>query len=261
LRLKSKIEEQNSHVKKASRIVGVIEFEDGDPQGRAEYVGQILRDGSLVAGEEFADGVGCMNWVDGTLYAGEFESDQVHGVGEETYEDGSYYLGQFENGTRHGRGVYRSSTVQYRGWWENGEKHGLGILTSLATNVHVLGKFVNDEFERRVDDVEAEKLLKEQTLQKCQDAREVATMAKSIAPTIFARTSEFQNEMLFRQGLNAYLYAAFFGPLLIREDSVSPLREGPNQAEATEPSNACSQDSSLTEETLEFCFVVLFLVF
>ena len=40
LRLKSKIEEQNSHVKKASRIVGVIEFEDGDPQGRAEYVGR-----------------------------------------------------------------------------------------------------------------------------------------------------------------------------------------------------------------------------
>lgn len=40
-------------------------------------------------------GKGQMNWLDGRVYNGQWDRNQIHGYGEFKYEDGSIYKGNF----------------------------------------------------------------------------------------------------------------------------------------------------------------------
>ena len=105
--LKQDVQALSKHVKSAARVIGWLEYDHDDPQGRLEYVGQLVRQtGAQGVDDSIEDGLGCMTWADGATYAGEFRDGCLDGFGHETYTDGSTYKGQFARDSRHGLGVY-----------------------------------------------------------------------------------------------------------------------------------------------------------
>ena len=220
--IKDKLRDMASHVRAQSRTIGWLEFELGDEQGRLEYVGQLLREDHHEEGDGVEDGLGVMNWVDGSSYAGEFEYGHVQGIGIETYSDGSTYKGQFEKGHRHGIGVYSTPTAdQYSGGWQDGERHGLGFYTlaSCGHGMSVLGSFCNGELERRVYDPAIGRSLKQSIKSVLCDARDAGHLASSLAPKIQTRATEMFDAMFARHQIEAYFYAALCGPLLCDADN------------------------------------------
>ena len=71
------------------------------------------------------DGLGCMQWRDGSNFAGEFRQGQLDGLGEESYADGSYYRGEFRRDMRDGLGEFCNAAgeQQWDGVWQNGETY------------------------------------------------------------------------------------------------------------------------------------------
>jgi hypothetical protein len=97
-------------------------------------------------------GYGIQTWASGSVYEGNFESDQLHGRGifrwaqlGDVYEgewshdirhgqgiqifcDGSKYHGKWHRGAMEGRGVFESTDgSMYEGKFRAGEKHGIGL--------------------------------------------------------------------------------------------------------------------------------------
>ena len=61
LRLKDEMHELMKHVTSYARVIGWLEFEHDDAQGRLEYIGQLIReDDDGTDGAE--DGLGHMTW-------------------------------------------------------------------------------------------------------------------------------------------------------------------------------------------------------
>jgi hypothetical protein len=73
--------ELSDHVKRAAHVIGWLDFEADDPHGRFEYVGQLLREEDGDEDDVVEDGLGCMTWLDGTNYAGEFRNGHLCGFG------------------------------------------------------------------------------------------------------------------------------------------------------------------------------------
>ena len=73
--------ELSDHVKRAAHVIGWLDFEADDPHGRFEYVGQLLREEDGDEDDVVEDGLGCMTWLDGTNYAGEFQNGHLCGFG------------------------------------------------------------------------------------------------------------------------------------------------------------------------------------
>ena len=192
--LKQEIQALSQHVKSAARIIGWFEYERDDPQGRLEYVGQLVRRiGDADADDHVEDGMGCMTWTDGATYAGEFRDGLLDGFGHETYADGTTYKGQFEKDNRHGLGVLSTpSGDRYSGQWEHGERHGLGFCTLASRGHHlpVLCSFVTGELERKVvDDRKAETLQTEiqETINDAMGTAYSAAQIQAITWTVWQR--------------------------------------------------------------------------
>ena len=60
-------------------------------------------------------------------YKGDVENRKPNGLGIMNFPDGSKYVGEWKNGKKHGQGTEtESSGRKYVGEWENGEWHGQG---------------------------------------------------------------------------------------------------------------------------------------
>jgi len=116
------------HAEKMPTRRGWVEFAEGDPHNRDEFVGELKKDSE--------HGLGVMSWVDGVKYRGEFQDGLTHGYGHEMYVDMSSYKGQFHRNFRHGLGVYVSPLGEhFGGCWVLGERHGRGVVTANSKTV------------------------------------------------------------------------------------------------------------------------------
>ena len=245
--LKSRLREWDAHAKEQLRGTAWIDFDDDDQNGRVEYVGHVIKAPDLDV--EVEDGLGCMAWVDGTTYSGEFSNGNVEGIGSETYLDGSTYQGQFEKGTRHGLGVLRSTTGEsYSGEWVNGERHGFGILNipnhdsmALDSRFHdsrfqdsynlesndfsVFFKFSEGDMEDEVDNTVEQEKLARQIQDLVQDAQHILAMANTLAAQIRDKISQTHHKALTEQDMHTYFFAALTGPTLDNLESSGLLED------------------------------------
>jgi len=151
----------SERVDSAMRVVGWVEYDLDDAQGRFEYVGQMLPG---AGDEDVADGMGCMQWLDGCSFAGQLHRNLPHGCGEERFADGSLYIGEFSNGERNGHGVFQTNNQRWSGIWENGE-----MLSSSDQEA-------NERSRRQMADV-------------MRNASRVAALARALVPHIQGKTS------------------------------------------------------------------------
>eukprot|EP00040_Diaphanoeca_grandis_P002509 m.21967 g.21967 ORF g.21967 m.21967 type:complete len:279 (-) comp13630_c0_seq1:210-1046(-) len=85
--------------------------------------------GSFVNNEK--NGLGTMEWEDGSIYEGMWKDDVFNGQGQLNTKEG-VYEGAFVDGLRHGKGKMRWSNGQkYTGGWFNDEMHGKGTLREI----------------------------------------------------------------------------------------------------------------------------------
>jgi len=92
-------------------------------------------------------------------YEGECKKGLAHGKGIAVGIDN--YEGNFRKGLPHGKGKYTWSNGEYyEGDWKNGQRHGLGILyvSPGVKETALEGKWVNDEFIKKVSTVKPYKV-------------------------------------------------------------------------------------------------------
>ena len=72
-------------------------------------------------------GKGILTLVNGDIYKGDFENDEIEGNGEYLYENGDKYIGELKKGTRHGKGLFKFKNMGfYEGEWFDGFQEGYG---------------------------------------------------------------------------------------------------------------------------------------
>ena len=102
------------------------DFEMGIKHGR----GKLVLEGSVYVGEFENDemsGRGDMEWGDGKKYEGEWKGGMMHGDGVFTWPSGKVYRGRYEFGEKAGRGVMEwPNKRMYDGEWKGGKQHGTG---------------------------------------------------------------------------------------------------------------------------------------
>jgi hypothetical protein len=91
-------------------------------------------------------GYGVMNYVDGSLFEGEWNHGKTKS-GKMTFPDGVTYEGGFKNDLRHGKGVVTlaDKTVHYSGMWKDDVQHGFGIM--IFDESKYIGHFENGEIK------------------------------------------------------------------------------------------------------------------
>eukprot|EP00730_Choanoeca_flexa_P007185 TRINITY_DN12293_c1_g2_i4.p1 TRINITY_DN12293_c1_g2~~TRINITY_DN12293_c1_g2_i4.p1 ORF type:complete len:155 (+),score=29.47 TRINITY_DN12293_c1_g2_i4:61-525(+) len=95
-----------------------VKYDEGD-----KYRGMWNADGKR-------HGLGVLEFVDGSKYAGEFSAGMNSGYGVLTFLDKSQYSGQFVDGKYQGYGVFKKSDgMTYEGQFEDGKVTGAGLVT------------------------------------------------------------------------------------------------------------------------------------
>lgn len=74
-------------------------------------------------------GRGRYEWVDGKVYEGEWDKDEMHGSGVYILPEGRRYVGEFERGKKQGQGKMEEAEGVYVGSWKAGLKEGKGKFT------------------------------------------------------------------------------------------------------------------------------------
>ena len=74
-------------------------------------------------------GRGRYAWVDGKVYEGEWDKDEMHGSGVYVLPEGRKYVGEFVRGKKQGQGKMEESEGVYVGGWKAGLKEGKGKFT------------------------------------------------------------------------------------------------------------------------------------
>eukprot|EP00428_Durinskia_dybowskii_P015205 CAMPEP_0170227400 /NCGR_PEP_ID=MMETSP0116_2-20130129/13414_1 /TAXON_ID=400756 /ORGANISM="Durinskia baltica, Strain CSIRO CS-38" /LENGTH=374 /DNA_ID=CAMNT_0010478131 /DNA_START=62 /DNA_END=1186 /DNA_ORIENTATION=- len=97
-----------------------------------ERIQHRFRSGAFYDGEWLngnRDGIGRMEWLDGTEYVGEWERGRANGLGRLLHRDGDIYHGQWVNGRAHGLGSYdfQNGAATYRGEFRCDLRDGFGI--------------------------------------------------------------------------------------------------------------------------------------
>jgi len=108
------------------------------PKGKT-YVGQWKADKFKSTWE----GLGCINFPDGSKYQGVTKSGQFHGKGRMTHSNGDIYQGQWENGKAQGKGVFVDNLgTMYDGEWLNDQYHGQGCEQWNYNKIIYTGQFI-----------------------------------------------------------------------------------------------------------------------
>lgn len=131
-----------------------------------DFFGNIYK-GSIVDGMPHGNGI--MNYIDGTVYSGEwkngricgegklistngtyegeFENDTFHGIGTFTFPDGNIYYGQWDCGVATGMGkLTMADGTIYSGAFAEGKPNGRGV-EILPDGGKYIGEFINGEKE------------------------------------------------------------------------------------------------------------------
>ena len=78
-----------------------------------------------------ADGIGTMNYDDGSCYTGQWVKDCPHGRGCEILTNGRVYKGEFKNGHKEGPGsIMNKDGTEYRGKFQRNKLHGTCYVTT-----------------------------------------------------------------------------------------------------------------------------------
>lgn len=80
----------------------------------------------------------------GRGYNGELANGQRNGVGNLNWADGSKFEGQWANNLRHGNGKYEYGGKTFIGQYQQDLRHGRGCLTKKNGNI-IKGTWVNDK--------------------------------------------------------------------------------------------------------------------
>ena len=106
----------------------IEEFENLNGKYEVEFV-----DGSIYLGnwkDNKKDGKGTMTYDDGDVYEGDWKDDVKDGKGKMTYANGSVYEGDYNNGERHGKGKYTwANGDMYEGDYQDDKRNGNGKYT------------------------------------------------------------------------------------------------------------------------------------
>ena len=84
-----------------------------------------------------------MQFPDGSIYKGEFKTDQPNGDGSKVFPDGSTYTGKFLIGMFHGFGKFKQSSdkSEYEGTWKQNQMRGNGTKKTNDGNIEISGIF------------------------------------------------------------------------------------------------------------------------
>jgi len=94
--------------------IEICEFSSGN-----RYEGQMV--------DNLYQGHGVFSWVDGALYAGNWQQGKQHGRGTLIFADGRRYEGAWAHGLRHGQGAMNwVDGRKYFGQWVRGKQQGEG---------------------------------------------------------------------------------------------------------------------------------------
>lgn len=93
------------------------------------------------------EGLGHLEFSDGSKYIGNFHFDEIHGEGKFFYSDGSYYEGTFNVGTQSGLGKLFSpnNKLIYYGYWSNNTFHGFGKYYHDNGNIYYKGSWIHGQ--------------------------------------------------------------------------------------------------------------------
>lgn len=90
------------------------------------------QNGTIYSGEFSSNnphGTGTLISVDGTKYVGEWKKSLKEGEGKMIFTSGETYSGQFTANRFHGYGIYQyKNGNRYEGYWKGGKPHGEGTL-------------------------------------------------------------------------------------------------------------------------------------
>ena len=75
-------------------------------------------------------GIGIMNYPDGSKYEGEFYENSPHGKGKLTNKNGEIFAGDFKNGNKTSGSIHFKNGDVYEGQFENNKQNGKGFFTT-----------------------------------------------------------------------------------------------------------------------------------
>lgn len=80
--------------------------------------------------------------MDGTVYTGKKENDEIEGYGRVVYNNRDIFVGQLKKGNRDGNGICYFKS--YYGEWQNGKKTGTGVFSASDGSCY-FGEYRDDE--------------------------------------------------------------------------------------------------------------------
>lgn len=103
---------------------GIIFYHDNEERDRISYHGD-FKDGNI-------EGIGVLEWKNGSKYEGELKNDKRHGKGKIYMSNGSTYEGDWLDNLKHGRGIFIYSKLnekeRYDGEWRFDKMCGEGLI-------------------------------------------------------------------------------------------------------------------------------------
>ena len=93
------------------------------------------------------EGLGTIEWNDGSKYQGEFTNNHMNGYGMIEFPDKNFYQGEIKNGKMDGFGeFFWGHTKKYVGYYKNDKRNGFGIYIS-KTNDHLSDSEFDNEYD------------------------------------------------------------------------------------------------------------------
>ena len=93
------------------------------------------------------EGLGTIEWADGSLYQGEFKNNNMNGYGMIQFPEKNFYQGEIKNGKMDGFGeFFWGHKKKYVGYYKNDKRNGFGVYIS-KTSDHLYDSEFDTEFD------------------------------------------------------------------------------------------------------------------
>lgn len=89
------------------------------------------------------EGIGIIQFADGSTYQGMTKNQQFNGKGRMTHANGDIYQGEWVDGKANGMGVFVDTNgSMYEGMWQDDQQHGYGTESWNYNKIKFTGEFI-----------------------------------------------------------------------------------------------------------------------